>query len=138
MDKPIKKLISIVNKKMKDNYKGGGWLDCRRTPTSGVNMVNSLEEFIDAVFNQECYDIPELRDAEELLEGRLFSCVLEGEDEAKRRYKQATMTLVSEDDIENPSEELKALLAAAREYIGGTTIRFNSVPTKIRYSISDE
>lgn len=135
MEKPIRNLIAVVNRKMKDTYKGGGWLDCRRTPTSGVNMVNSLEEFIDAVFNQECYDIPELRDLEELLEGRLFSCTLEGEDEARRRYKQATMTLVSEDDIENPSEELKELLKAAREFLGGTTIRFNSVPSKIKYSI---
>ena len=135
MEKAIKSLISTVNKKMKVTYKGGGWIDARRTPTSGQNMVNSLEEFIDAVFNQECYDIPELREVEELLGGRLFSCTLEGEDEARRRYKQATMTMVSPEDIENPSEELIELLETARKFFGGTKINFNSVPTKIRYSV---
>ena len=137
MEKIIKSLISTVNKKMKVTYKGGGWIDARRTPTSGQNMVNSLEEFIDAVFNQECYDIPELREVEELLGGRLFSCKLEEPDEMKKKYKQATLTLISADDIIEPSEELIKLLDEVRIFLGGTKIVFNSVKVKIKFSIED-
>lgn len=136
-EKEIVKLIKKVNKSL-SLYKKGGWIDCRRTPTSGTNIVNNLEEFIDARFNRECFDIPELSEICDLLDGRLFKCILEEPDENKKRYKQATLILVDESEINNPSQELKDLLKKTREIIGGNTIKFNSVKVKIKYTIEDE
>ena len=71
----IKNIISKVNETL-IHYKKGGWIDCRRTPDADQEMMESLEQFIDARFNREAWNIPELRDAEDYLGGRLFSCTL--------------------------------------------------------------
>lgn len=132
----IKNIISKVNETL-IHYKKGGWIDCRRTPDADQEMMESLEQFIDARFNREAWNIPELRDAEEYLGGRLFSCTLEEPDENKKRYKQATLTLIDKDDIIEPSQELIDLLDRARDYLGGTKVKFNSVKVKIKLIIED-
>lgn len=132
----IKKIISKVNETL-IHYKKGGWIDCRRTPDADQEMMESLEQFIDARFNREAWNIPELRDAEEYLGGRLFSCTLEEPDENKKRYKQATLTLIDKDDIIEPSQELIDLLDRAKDYLGGTKVKFNSVKVKIKLTIED-
>lgn len=136
-EKEILKLIKRVNKSL-GFYKKGGWIDCRRTPTSGINIVNNLEEFIDARFNRECFEIPELFEICDLLDGRLFKCTLEDPDENKKRYGKATLSLVKEEEINNPSQELIDLLNKTREIIGGNTITFNSVKAKVKYTIENE
>ena len=137
MEKNLKNLIAKVNKSL-IWYKKGGWVDCRRTPTSGINMVDTLEDFIEARFNRECWEIPELNEACELLDGRLFSCSLIGPDEAKKKFKQAVITIARPEDIENPSEDLKKALDVAYNYLGGNKIKFNSVKVKVKYEISNE
>ena len=134
--KDVKDMIASVNGTL-IHYKKGGWIDCRRTPDAGEEMIYSLEQFIDARFNREAWNIPEFRQAEEYLGGRLFSCKLEEPDEMKKKYKQATLTLISADDIIEPSEELIRLLDEVRIFLGGTKIVFNSVKVKIKFSIED-
>lgn len=116
-------------------YKKGGWIDVRRTPTSPQNMVESLEEFVEARFNRECWDIPELKEALESLDGFLFKCTLEEPNELDKKFKEATMELVNLGDIEDPTEELGIMLEAVEKFLGGTKIKFNSVKTKVIYEI---
>jgi hypothetical protein len=132
----IKDMISKVNETL-IHYKKGGWIDCRRTPDADQEMMESLEQFIDARFNREAWNVPEFRDAEEYLGGRLFSCTLDEPDENKKRYRQATLTLIDKDDIIEPSQELIDLLDRARDYLGGTKVKFNSVKVKIKLIIED-
>ena len=134
--KDLKDIISGVNSTLV-HYKKGGWIDCRRTPDAGEEMIYSLEQFIDARFNREAWNIPEFQKAEDYLGGRLFSCKLEEPDEMKKKYKQATLTLINAEDIIEPSEELIKLLDEVRIFLGGTKIVFNSVKVKIKFSIED-
>lgn len=133
-EKVIRRLIAGVNKSLYW-YKKGGWIDCRRTPTSDVNMVNSLEEFIEAKFNRDCWDIPELRTACELLDGFVFKCELIEPDEMKKRYKLAILTLVRESEIENPTDQLRDELRHVYKFFGGNIIKFNSVKVKVKYEV---
>lgn len=134
MEKNLKKLLVRVNKSLVW-YKRGGWVDARRTPTSGINMVNSLEEFIEARFNRECWEVPELLEACELMDGFLFKCTLIEPDEVRKKFKEAVLTLVSPEDIVNPTEELIKVLTGVSKFLGGTKIKFNSVKVKVKYSI---
>lgn len=134
MEKVIEKVIKEVNKSL-IHYKKGGWIDARRTPNTGVNIVDTIEEFVDARFNNEAWAVPELHEASDLLEGRLFSCTLEEPDEEKKRYKMATLTMVKEEDLENPTPEICELLKQARQFLGGDKIEFNAVRKKIKYRI---
>lgn len=130
----IKKMISRVNKTL-IHYKKGGWIDCRRTPDAGQEMMETLEQFVDARFNREAWNVPEFQKAEEYLGGRLFSCTLEEPDENKKRYKQATLTLIDIDNVIEPSQELIDLVEEIKTLLGGTKIKFNSVKIKIKYTI---
>lgn len=134
MEKVIEKVIKEVNKSL-IHYKKGGWIDARRTPNTGVNIVDTIEEFVDARFNNEAWAVPEFHEASDLLEGRLFSCTLEEPDEEKKRYKMATLTMVKEEDLENPTPEICELLKQARQFLGGDKIEFNAVRKKIKYRI---
>lgn len=116
-------------------YKKGGWIDVRRTPNSPQNMVESLEEFVEARFNRECWDVPELKEALESLDGFLFKCTLEEPNELDKKFKEATMELVNLGDIEDPTEELAIMLETVENFLGGTKIKFNSVKTKVKYEI---
>lgn len=132
--KAVKDVIMEVNKTL-TWYKKGGWVDTRRTPSSGPNYVNSLEEYVEARFNREMWEVPEVYPACELLDGRLFSCRLDECDEMKKRFKIATLTLIDVKDIENPTPELEECIKRAREFIGGNEIIFNSVKVKVKYDI---
>lgn len=134
MEKILKKLIRNVNKSLK-YYKRGGWIDVRRTPTSSQNMVYSLEEFVEALFNRECFDIPELKEAVDCLDGFLFKCTLEEPNEADKKYKGAIMELVTLEDIEDPTEELADMLEKLTLKLGGTKLKFTSAPRKIKLEI---
>lgn len=116
-------------------YKGGGWIDCRRTPDGPPNMVQDIREFVEARFNRELCDIPELSRICDLLGGHVFVCVLEGANESKRKFTTATMTLINPEELEDPSEEVIRLLDEVKEYLGGTKVSFNSVKVKIKYTI---
>lgn len=130
----VKRLISEVNSTL-SLYKKGGWIDVRRTPTSGPELMMSLEQFIEARFNREAWAIPEFNAAEELLGGHLFKCELEGPDEMKKRYKKATLTLIDEKLVLDPTQNLIDELEKVRQFIGGTKIMFNGVRVKIKYEI---
>ena len=134
MEKAIKKVMREVNKSL-SYYKKGGWIDARRTPTSPQNMVESLEEYVEARFNRECWDIPELTEALDCLEGFLFKCTLDEPNESDKKFKEATMELVSLEDIEDPTEELANLLENVELFLGGRTIKFNGLKSKIKYEI---
>ena len=114
MEKTIEKLLLSVNESLRF-YKRGGWIDARRTPTSGVNMVDTIEDFIDARFNNEIWGVPEFHAASDLLEGRLFSCHVEGVDEEKKRFKSATLTLIKPEDIEDISERFLPMWQEGRD-----------------------
>lgn len=135
MEKILKKVMRSVNKTL-GYYKKGGWIDVRRTPNSTKqNMVESLEEFVEARFNRECWEIPELVEALDSLDGYLFKCTLEEPNEADKRFKEATMELVGLEDIEDPTEELAIMLEKVETFLGGTKIKFNGVKSKIKYEI---
>lgn len=130
----IKKIISGVNSTL-SLYKKGGWIDVRRTPTSGPELMMSLEQFIEARFNREAWNIPEFNEAEELLSGHLFKCELIEPDEMKKRYKKAIITLIDEKLVLDPTQNLIDELEKVRQHIGGTKIKFNGVKVKIKYEI---
>lgn len=137
MEKTIEKLLLSVNESLRF-YKRGGWIDARRTPTSGVNMVDTIEDFIDARFNNEIWGVPEFHAASDLLEGRLFSCHVEGVDEEKKRFKSATLTLIRPEDIENPSEFLLGEIKKVHDILGGNVVKFNGSRKSVKFEIYDE
>lgn len=137
MEKTIEKLLLSVNESLRF-YKRGGWIDARRTPTSGVNMVDTIEDFIDARFNNEIWGVPEFHAASDLLEGRLFSCHVEGVDEEKKRFKSATLTLIRPEDIENPSEFLLGEIKKIHDILGGNVVKFNGSRKSVKFEIYDE
>ena len=137
MEKTIEKLLLSVNESLRF-YKRGGWIDARRTPTSGVNMVDTIEDFIDARFNNESWGVPEFHAASDLLEGRLFSCHVEGVDEEKKRFKSATLTLIRPEDIEDPSEFLLGEIKKVHDILGGNVVKFNGSRKSVKFEIYDE
>lgn len=137
MEKTIEKLLLSVNESLRF-YKRGGWIDARRTPTSGVNMVDTIEDFIDARFNNEIWGVPEFHAASDLLEGRLFSCHVEGVDEEKKRFKSATLTLIKPEDIEDPSEFLLGEIKKVHDILGGNVVKFNGSRKSVKFEIYDE
>lgn len=137
----IKNLITEVNQSLVW-YKGGCWIDVKRTPTSKVNLVENLEEFVEARFNRECFDIPELKDIFDKFDGKVWKCKLTEPDEEKRRFKWAEVYLPSSrqnfidsqgNDI--PEEEIEDLFNIIQEYFGGNTLTFNGVRQKIKFSV---
>ena len=137
MEKTIEKLLLSVNESLRF-YKRGGWIDARRTPTSGVNMVDTIEDFIDARFNNEIWGVPEFHAASDLLEGRLYSCHVEGVDEEKKRFKSATLTLIKPEDIEDPSEFLLGEIKKVHDILGGNVVKFNGSRKSVKFEIYDE
>lgn len=133
-DKSIRKVISEVNQSL-IWYKKGGWIDARRTPSSSVNMVDTLSDYVEARLNREFWNIPELSKACELSEGHVFTLTLDGVDEAKRKFREATATLINPDTIDSPSDELLEALEEVKLWLGGSVLKFNSVKVKIKYEI---
>lgn len=136
--KSLSDVIASINNSLV-YFKKGGWIDCKRTPYEQErNFVDSLEEFVEARFNRECFDIPELAELCEILDGRVFKCVLEGADDFKKKYRKATITLIDPEEIDNPSQELIDMIEEVRKFLGGNKIKFNGVRIKIKYTITNE
>lgn len=129
------KVISAVNSSL-TKFKKGGWIKVERVPDQEKEPCEDLEQFVDAVFNRECYNlIPEFAELEELLGGHLFSCSLKDVDENKKRYGKAIVKIVTEKSIINPTESLTNRLKTATEYLGGSSLEFNGVRVKIKLEI---
>ena len=48
----LKKLVINVNRTL-IWYKKNGWIDCRRTPSSGQEIIAEMSDFLDARLNRE-------------------------------------------------------------------------------------
>ena len=133
----LKKMVISVNRTL-IWYKRNGWVDCRRTPSSGSEIISEMNEFIDARLNREAWNIPEFREAEELLGGHLFKCEsIHSVDEVRKKYKQAVFSLTTPEKVIEPDENLINVLESVRKFIGGTTIKFNGVKVKVKIIIED-
>ena len=93
---------------------------------------------IAARFNNEIWGVPEFHAASDLLEGRLFSCHVEGVDEEKKRFKSATLTLIRPEDIEDPSEFLLGEIKKVHDILGGNVVKFNGSRKSVKFEIYDE
>jgi hypothetical protein len=122
----IKELLSRVNCSL--FYYEKDYVSVKRTPTSDKERCTTFEQFVEARFNYECCQIPELVDAVLSTDGRLFICAnLENSDEIKRKFSTATIT-ISPEIPESLRNEILQLL-------GGSEIVFNNVKKKIRFTI---
>ena len=131
----IKKTISSVNSSL-IKFKKGGWIRVERVPSLEQEVCDTLEKFVEAVFNRECYNrIPEFQNIETLLGGHLFKCKLEEPDEMKKKFKSATVMIVDEKSIIAPDDNLISELKMVEDWIGGKSISFNSVKVKIKFEV---
>lgn len=122
----IKDLISRVNSSLM--YYEKDYVSVKRTPTADKERCTSFEQYIEARFNFESCQIPELTNAVISVDGFLFKCVnIENPDAIKRRFSTATI-IISPDLPETLKNEIF-------ELIGGTEIVFNNVKKKIKFTI---
>lgn len=122
----IKDLISRVNSSLV--YYEKDYVSVKRTPTSDKERCTSFEQYIEARFNYECCQVPELIDAVISTDGYLFKCTgIVDPDDTKRRFSTATVVLSTEipDDLKDEVLQL----------IGGSEIEFNNVKKKIKFTI---
>lgn len=130
----LRSLIARVNSTL--SYYEKDYISVKRTPMSDRERCTSFEQYIEARFNYECCQVPELRDAVLATEGHLFSCVsLEDPDVSKRRFTVATVILLNPETLLETDENLKNEILKIHEFIGGSCIKFNNVKKKIKYSI---
>ena len=126
LEETIRDLISRVNSTLL--YFEKDYTSVKRTPTSDKERCSSFEQFIEARFNFECCQIPELIEAVISTDGHLFTCVsLENPDLSKRRFTTASVIIDP-----NLPENLKNEVL---ELFGGSEIIFNNVRKKIKYTI---
>lgn len=126
LQETIKDLISRVNSTL--SYFEKDYVSVKRTPTSDKERCSSFEQFIEARFNFECCQIPELVDAVLSTDGHVFTCVsLENPDLAKRKFTTACI-IIDPGLPENLKNEILELL-------GGSEITFNNVRKKIKFEI---
>ena len=131
----LRKIIAKVNSGL-GKFKKDGWIRVERLPGESLETCTTLEQFVEATFNRACFnDIPELREAEILLSGHLFGCILEEPDEKRKRFKVAHIVITDKNKVMDPDENLINELYKVQEYLGGTTIKFNSVKVKIKFEI---
>ena len=141
-EKQLKKIIANVNKSLVW-YKPGGWIDAKRTPLcEDPNWVMNLQEYVEARFNRECFDIPELTKVFDIFDGKVWTCTLDDPNEEKRRYKTATLTIVDPNQVYIdeeghcvPKEKICELLDKVRDFFGGSEVTFNSVKVKIEFEV---
>lgn len=130
----LRNLIARVNSTL--SYYEKDYISVKRTPISDRERCTSFEQYIEARFNYECCQVPELRDAVLATEGHLFSCVsLEDSDVSKRRFTVATVILLNPETLLETDENLKNEILKIHEFIGGSCIKFNNVKKKIKYTI---
>jgi len=136
----VKNIIKEVNTSL-GVYKKGGWIDCRRTPSDEIpNLVEDLTNFVEARFNRECWNVPELLGLCEAFDGKAFKCTLIGANEEKKKFEQAIITLprpenveIESEDPDKSKEELLEMLKSAESFFGGNKITFYSYKAKIKY-----
>lgn len=122
----IKELISRVNSSLM--YYEKDYVSVKRTPTADKERCTSFEQYIEARFNFESCQIPELTHAVISMDGYLFKCInIDNPDTVKRRFSTATV-IISPDLPENLRNEIY-------ELIGGSEIIFNNVKKKIKFTI---
>lgn len=133
-DSLLRNLISRVNNTL--SYYEKDYISVKRTPESDKERCTSFEQYVEARFNYECCQIPELRDAVLATEGHLFSCIsLEEKDTSKRRFTVATVVLLDPETLLETDEILKNEILKIRDFIGGSCIKFNNVKKKIKYLV---
>lgn len=126
LEETIRDLISRVNSTLA--YFEKDYVSVKRTPTSDKERCSSFEQFIEARFNFECCQIPELVEAVISTDGHVFTCIsIENPDLVKRRFTTACVIVDP-----NLPENLKKVIL---ELFGGTEIVFNNVRKKIKYTI---
>lgn len=131
----IKNLISRVNSTL--NHYEKDYISVKRAPyIEEPECCRSFEQFIEARFNFECFQIPELRNGIILTDGHLFRCnYIEDVDLAKRKFSIVSLVLVDPSTIINISNELLSEINNIAQFLGGTCIKFNSVKKKIKFTI---
>lgn len=122
----IKELLSRVNCSLV--YYEKDYVSVKRTPNADKERCTSFEQYIEARFNFECCQIPELVEAVLSTDGRLFVVAnLENPDGIKRRFSTATV-IISPEIPESLREEILLIM-------GGSEIKFNNVKRKIKFSV---
>lgn len=122
----IKEIISKVNCSL--NYYEKDYVSVKRTPFTDKERCESFEQYIEARFNYECCQVPELLDAAIKVEGHLFQCkYLENPDTSRRKFTTACVILDP-----NLPEDLKEEIL---KIVGGTQIKFNNVKKKIKFTV---
>ena len=130
----IRDLIARVNSTLA--YYEKDFISVKRTPFSEKERVTSFEQYIEARFNYECCQIPELKEAVLATDGHLFTCIsLENPDTAKRRFTVATIELLNPETLLETEENLKNEIIKIHDFLGGSCIKFNNVKKKIKYTI---
>lgn len=133
----IKEVISNVNRTLKSYEKS--FTSVKRTPEAYQERCDTFEQFIGRRFNYEAAKIPEFSDLVMKTDGLLFYCSeIEEPDEKKRKFKTATIRIISADLLLDDDQTLKDEIAKLKEFIGGDRIRFNSVKKKIKLTIDNE
>ena len=134
MEEIIKNLISRVNSTL--SFYEKDYVSVKRTPFSERERCASFEQYIEARFNFECCQIPELYDAVIATEGHLFTCSeLIDPDTSKRKFTLASVVLVDPKTLIGANENLINEIYKIHEYIGGSCIKFNNVKKKIKFTI---
>ena len=130
-------LISRVNSTL--SYYEKSFISAKRTPDIERKRCESFEEYIEIRFNYEAFKIPELKQAVEETEGRLFSIVeLEEPNLTKRRFKMAKIRLLDDNLLPESCENLKNEIKQIRTALGGNVICFNCLKKKIKINIENE
>ena len=136
-EEAIKTIVSNVNKTLKSYEKS--FTSVKRTPDTYQERCECFEDFIEKRFNFEASKIPELSDIVMKTEGLLFKCTgIEEPDEKKRKFKSATIKLISVDLLLDEDQNLKDEITKVKEYLGGDRIQFNSVKKKIKLTIDSD
>ena len=136
MIKGLKDIIRKVNETLR--YYEKEYIELKRTPEAEKEVCTSFEHYIEARFNMECCNIPELSDLERKTEGHLFVCTsIQDPDEARRRFGFATVELISPEDFECADSSILESLEIIKQALGGSKISFNSVKQRIKIQIDE-
>ncbi len=138
MEELLIEAVRRVNKTLK--YYEKDYIEAKRTPYVDREVCKSFQQYIEIRFNMECYNSldPLLSKLEKDFGGFLFKCIsLKDSDERKRRFKEATMSLIDIKEVINPDENLKNELEELKSKMGGSKITFNSVKCKVILKINE-
>lgn len=142
---PLRDVISNVNSTLPSYEKN--YVSVSRLPKDlgeqelEIERCTTMSQYIEARFNYECYlYVPEFREMLSITNGHLFKCSeLEGENRVKHNFKQATIVLISMDDIDSSSvdDTFEYKLNQVKDTLGGNCIEFNNVVKKVKFNIKN-